>query len=257
MNKKYILHYLVVTFGFSYIIWGCVIGLMKIFALQLVNPLCMGLYLLGSFGPLVGSFLVQKKEARVTGFKEFLKRAFDFKTGLSSYLLVLFFLLLYFLYPLLDNRITLGIPFYIAILLIPVMLFGGGMEETGWRWILEPELEKRLSIPLSAYITSIIWALWHLPLFFMEGSSQASSNFISFFILLIGMSFVQAVLFKHSQKISLSILLHCAFNALQMAFVVKEEIWTSLFMTLLMVLGALLVEFIDKRRMKSQAQVTA
>ena len=253
MNKKYILHYLVVTYGFSHIVWGSVISLMKVFTLHLENPLCMSLYLLGSFGPLVASFLVQKKEARVNGFKEFLKKAFDFRTGLTSYLLVLLFLLLYFLYPLLDNKITLGIPFYFAILLIPVMLFGGGMEEVGWRWVLEPELEKRFSLPLSAFITSIIWALWHLPLFFMEGSSQARTNFIPFFILLIGMSFVQAALFRHSQKISLSILLHCAFNAFQMAFIVKEEFCTSLFMTLFMVLGALLVNFLDKRRINKQS----
>ena len=257
MNKKYILNYLAITFGFSYAFWGVVIAMMKIFDLKLENPLCMSLYLLGSFGPFFGSYFVQKKEAQVSGFKDYLKKAFDFRAGLTSYSLVLLFLLLYFLFPLLDHKITPGIPFYIAILFIPVMIFGGGMEETGWRWVLEPELEKTLPLPLSAILTSIIWTIWHLPLFFIEGSSQASTNFISFFILLIGMSFAQAVLFRHSKKISLSILLHCAFNALQMTFVVKEEIWTSLFMTLFMVMGALLVEVIDKRRVKSQAQVTA
>lgn len=117
MNKKLVYNYLFITFLFSYSLWGILIILTKFFDMKLDNFLCITLYLLGSFGPLVGSYILKKKNNSITGFKDFLKKLFDFKTDVFSYLLVLFFLILYFIYPFIIGRITFDIPIYIAILL--------------------------------------------------------------------------------------------------------------------------------------------
>ncbi len=37
-------------------------------------------------------------------------------------------------------------PLFAIIILIPMMLFGGGLEEAGWRYILEKELEKSINL---------------------------------------------------------------------------------------------------------------
>lgn len=41
----------------------------------------------------------------------------------------------------------------------------GGMEEPGWRGMLQPTLQKRFSPLVAALIVSLFWSLWHLPLF--------------------------------------------------------------------------------------------
>ena len=42
-------------------------------------------------------------------------------------------------------------------------------EESGWRGYLQLSLEKRLSVIKSSIIIGIIWAFWHLPMWFITG----------------------------------------------------------------------------------------
>lgn len=194
------------------------------------------------------SYWVNKKYNRVKSIKLFFRNCFDFKTNYISYLLIILFLGLYFIYPFIVGKITVETPLYIAILMIPLMIFGGGMEEPGWRGLLESELEKKFPFPLAAIITSGFWSIWHFPLFFIEGSSQANVNFIAFSVLLIGMSFAQAVLYNYSKKVSLSILLHCAFNALQISLVFKETIITKIYVATIMIISSLLIHTLLKKK---------
>ena len=41
----------------------------------------------------------------------------------------------------------------------------GGMEEPGWRGLMQPTLQKRFSPLVAALIVSLFWSLWHLPLY--------------------------------------------------------------------------------------------
>jgi len=60
-----------------------------------------------------------------------------------------------------------------ALELIPLFLLSfiltalaqGGMEEPGWRGMLQPTLQKRFSPLAAALIVSLFWSLWHLPLY--------------------------------------------------------------------------------------------
>ena len=60
-----------------------------------------------------------------------------------------------------------------ALNLIPLFLLSfvltalaqGGMEEPGWRGMLQPTLQNRLSPLAAALIVSLFWSLWHLPLY--------------------------------------------------------------------------------------------
>jgi membrane protease YdiL (CAAX protease family) len=63
-----------------------------------------------------------------------------------------------------------GLP---ALDLIPLFLLSfvltalaqGGMEEPGWRGMLQPTLQKKMSPLAAALIVSLVWSLWHLPLY--------------------------------------------------------------------------------------------
>ncbi len=41
----------------------------------------------------------------------------------------------------------------------------GGMEEPGWRGLLQPALQNKFSPLVASLIVALFWSLWHLPLF--------------------------------------------------------------------------------------------
>jgi hypothetical protein len=145
-----------------------------------------------------------------------------------------------------SGKIVSGEPFYVALIALPIMLFGGGMEEPGWRGLLFPELLKKHSYILSTLVVAGVWAIWHAPLFLIEGSSQSGTNPVSFLLLVIGMAFCQATLAEYSRSVFLSILLHCAFNAAQISLIVEENFLNACFMAGIMVVGSVIVRFVLK-----------
>lgn len=58
-----------------------------------------------------------------------------------------------------------------------ILLFGPVPEEPGWRGYALDRLQARRSALAASLILGTLWALWHLPLFFMEGSYQHSLGF--------------------------------------------------------------------------------
>jgi len=83
-------------------------------------------------------------------------KTFFAKARIGYYLLVISFVVLFFG----TNTIIWGLNEILSIynfcMLLPMMLVGGGLEEAGWRYILQPELNKRYSMILSAIITGAI-----------------------------------------------------------------------------------------------------
>lgn len=68
-------------------------------------------------------------------------------------------------YPALWGQPVLQVlPFY-ALTFAVTLLIQGGNEEPGWRGFLQPELQTRFSPLVAAILVSLVWSLWHLPLF--------------------------------------------------------------------------------------------
>jgi membrane protease YdiL (CAAX protease family) len=68
-------------------------------------------------------------------------------------------------YPGLWGRPVLEVlPLYTLTFLL-TLLAQGGLEEPGWRGLMQPELERRFSPLVAALIVSLFWSLWHLPLY--------------------------------------------------------------------------------------------
>lgn len=59
-------------------------------------------------------------------------------------------------------------PLYLGV----VLFFFGGQEEVGWRGFLLPLLQERYSALGAALLVGVVWAVWHLPLFFVPGTIQ-------------------------------------------------------------------------------------
>lgn len=206
-------NYLYITFLIMVLSWGtCVIlSLNGIFMTDhyiLYIP-----YLIGAYSPTIASFFVLKKNKKVKNIKKWLVNVFDFKQSISSYCIVVLFGILLIVPQWIVAGYVNDPPLYQAFLATPMMVLGGGMEEAGWRYILQPELEKKYNFTLSTILVFAIWVLWHLPLFFIQGVPQFGSSYLIFCVGLLGSSFAYAAIRKITKSVWLCILFHCIGNS--------------------------------------------
>ena len=90
----------------------------------------------------------------------------------------------------------------------------GGNEEPGWRGVLQPELQKKVSPLGSALIIAVIWSLWHLPLY-LNGfySGPVVGGMLGGFIFRIFLSIFLTWFYNRSKgNVLAMILLHTSFN---------------------------------------------
>lgn len=103
-----------------------------------------------------------------------------------------------------------------------VGLIVGLMEEFGWRGFLQPELRSQGGAVWTGTWVGIAWWAWHLPLFWIEGTSlhewQARSNLpvamAAYAGAVIGLSMLFTLLYERTGgSLLLAFLLHSATNA--------------------------------------------
>ncbi len=247
MNKL-IKDYLLYTFLIMIICWGsCVICSLNGISLN-DNYLLYLPYLLGGWSPTIASFIALKKNNKVSSFKEWLKNVFDFKHNIFSYIMVIILGILFILPQCLISGYENGAPLFAIIVMIPIMLFGGGLEEAGWRYILGPELEKKYKFVISTLIVSAIWWLWHLPLFYIQGASQYGENYLAFGINVLGLSFALASIKKNTNSVWLCVLFHCIANSLSGIYLIYDNILGNIVTAIVLIFSSLILVRVNKRR---------
>lgn len=248
MNKL-IKDYLIYTFIIMVMCWGiCTICSLNGILLN-ENYFLYIPYVLGGLSPTIASFLVLKKNNKVTDFKDWLKNIFDFKHNVFSYLMVIVLGILFALPQCLISGYESGAPLFAIIFMIPMMLFGGGLEEAGWRYILQPELEKKYKFVISTLIVSVIWWLWHLPLFYIQGVSQYGQNYLAFGINILGLTFALASIRKNTNSVWLCVLFHCIINSLWGIYIFNNNIGGNIATTIILIFSSLLlVKLNDKKK---------
>ena len=128
------------------------------------------------------------------------------------------------------------------------MIIGGGIEEIGWRGCLQPELQKKLPITISALIIGVIWAIWHLPLFFIIGTNQNSDNFLWFFISAIALSFLLTQIYSITKSIFLCIIFHAFINTFWDVFVPNSKLSSACFTLIFVIIIFIVLELIHRRK---------
>jgi len=77
--------------------------------------------------------------------------------------------------PLLEFEIAKNLlfePWKILPFAIFILIYGPLPEELGWRGYALDGLQARYNAFVSSLILGVVWALWHVPLFFMKGQWQ-------------------------------------------------------------------------------------
>lgn len=173
---------------------------------------------------------IYRSEEKIPNFKEWLKTVFYAKNNISRYLFVAAGLVLYFLIHIAaSGRTEMALPFYTFFLSLPGGLMIGGLEEAGWMYILQPELDKKYGFVLSSVFVGMIWILWHIPLFFIPGANHHEGliNFWMFAVQLIAFRFFDGAVYKISGKgrVFMCVLFHTMFNAASPIFGTMTMTW--------------------------------
>ena len=103
---------------------------------------------------------------------------------------------------------------YMAFLLVYI----GLGEEIGWRGFALPRFQEYFGSLGGSIATGIFWALWHLPLFLMPGSSQHGHSVLLFIYLLTCWTIPMAVFVDKARgSVIPAILFHISLNFLAFA----------------------------------------
>ena len=87
------------------------------------------------------------------------------------------------------------------------------LEELGWRGYALDRLQLHSSALIASLILGIVWAVWHLPLFFIEGSFQAeavgfgTTGFWLFMIGIVALSVVFTWVYNNTSRSIIAIIL--------------------------------------------------
>lgn len=180
----------------------------------------------GILGPMVTgigfTYLTYGKEGR----RDYWRRIIDFKRISARWYLVIFLFapMLNVLAACLDlllggSGATWGeaaVNFLSAPLsIIPSILFASlipFIEELGWRGYVLDRLQGRWGALVSTLILGTVWSLWHLPLFFIEGTYQynlgvGSLAFWLFMIGIIPLSFPFTWIYNNTRRSTLAVIL--------------------------------------------------
>lgn len=247
MNKKLVKEFLIITFAIMIIFWGGCALISQIFDLAINNVFLRIMHIIGGFSPTIASYISLKRNNKVNTFKSWLKKIFDVKHNRLVYRLVVLFVLIYYILGCTINGFEFGVPIFMLIIILPMMLFGGGNEEVGWRMILQPELEKKFGFNIATIFTAIIWWIWHLPIFFIKGTANINMNYFLFGIMCLTLSYALATVRKVSKGIFPCVLTHCLINGLSAVFLFTFS-WTSCIATLIVtIISSMLILNINKR----------
>jgi membrane protease YdiL (CAAX protease family) len=121
-------------------------------------------------------------------------------------------------------------PLLIVPTIIFWLLFGPVPEEPGWRGYALDGLQARRNALSASLIVGIVWALWHLPLFFIEGTWQAkqvglgTQRFWLYMLTIVIEAVLYTWIYNNTGRSTLSaILFHFVGNAFGELFALSEQ----------------------------------
>ncbi len=232
--------FFLLAFGLSWGIWYA----SKLF--PGVNP--MPFVIAGSFGPATASVIVtaatQGKAGVGAMFRRYSPRG---RGGVLPYLLALvpglFIMISGMFHLLLSGGQIDDAALQAALLSAPttflfIALVGGGNEELGWRGYALPRLQSVVSPFASNVMLGIIWAVWHAPLWEIQGTSQAGMSIPIYVMLVVTLCVAMGNVWNFSRGSLLAVVIaHAGINTASglkvAAFGSEGEVDALISMTLL------------------------
>lgn len=234
-------HFLITIFTFTWIFCLLTSLLTHATTLKQADLLPANLFYIGGFGPVVGFWTVEKPCLAILT-----QKLFSLKNGGATYLISFLLLELAFI-AVSSRQLNPSLP----LSLIPLSLFcalicDGGQEEIGWRGSLQPLMQQKYSTVLATFLSGCIWAVYHIPLWFIEGNSHQETSFLAFAMLAIVVYFWNTGIYSRTKSIFASMVFHASNNILMSALVIKLN---QLFLLGIIVLLAIVIKMIRTEKL--------
>ena len=217
--------FLVLTFGVTWTLWALVFRISAAHApAHVPSGLAVGgpLFLVGVFAPgIVAVALTRGRDGR-DAVGRLLRDIGRWRVGIGFYVFALFFVPVIKLTAAGCYRLSVGTwpafgatsPLVLLLAMMASTLVQAG-EEVGWRGYLLPRLAARMGLVAASLVVGAIWAVWHLPLFFVPGADTNGQSFPLYMAQVIAYSVVLAWLYwRTGGSLLLPMMLHAAFNNL-------------------------------------------
>jgi uncharacterized protein len=172
------------------------------------------LFFLAVWAPAIAAFLVITYYSGMGGLRRYLSRLLLWRSSPAWYAFLFLGIPLIFIggSALKGNLFTEPLPFssfpslFVALVLAAIK---GPMEEFGWRGLALPLLQQKLAPIWAALTLGVVWGIWHLPAFLLNGTQQSEWSFSAFFAGCIALSIIVTPLFNASRG---SILMPAVFH---------------------------------------------
>jgi len=178
------------------------------------------LVFIGAISPALVAIFITAKTQGAGGVKLLIDQISFKNTGVRWYVFAIAFfalikglaaLVFFFLYNSWPPFGTTS--WYLMLGAIAISMWVQAGEEIGWRGYALPRLSKRFGLALSSVLLGIIWALWHLPLFYFETADTFHRSFPLYALQVTGLSVIMAWLFwKVNGNLLPLMVFHAAIN---------------------------------------------
>ena len=211
--------YYAIACGVSWVFWSPLIaGSDGLKILEIAPPVPVFISI-GTLGPLVACYLVHRLcDGNWRAVQLLPRHALQWVWTVGGPLLIVFCFFVVFPALISDGppNTWRWRPSRLAGLFVPMfnynILAGPLFEEFGWRGFLQSRLQSLMPTWIAATSVGALWAVWHLPLFFLQGWSSASP--LVYLLILVVLSLVMAFGFNSSgRSVLVAILMHSAFNS--------------------------------------------
>lgn len=213
--KGSVLLYFLLCFLIS---WSCWLAVVRYLGL---GSFAGGVLLyLGTFSPAIVSLLLTARAEGRSGVNALLARLARADVGAGWYA----FAVLYFVSLKLAAAVVLRVatgtwPTFgtTPLVLIPFAVLISwpvqAGEELGWRGFALPRMGARMGLPPASLVLGVLWAFWHLPLFYLRGADTFGQSFPAYALSVVGISVAMAWVFARTGgSLLLTMLLHSAIN---------------------------------------------
>lgn len=180
------------------------------------------LFYFGVFAPAFSAVWLTWKESGGSGVRALLARLFQWQVGARWYAFAIGYMATIKLLAAVGYRAATGAwprfgpqAWYamIAATLLSTVIGGQAGEEIGWRGYALPRMAKRLGLAGASILLGLLWATWHLPLFYIAGADLAGQSFPIFALLVTALSVAMAWLYAQTRgSLLLVMLMHAAVN---------------------------------------------
>ena len=136
---------------------------------------------LGALSSSLAAIVLVLVEGRKGGLRELLGRFLIWRVGLQWWAIALFFAAIpsvagLYLFDLLSGPSVDWSgqpPLYTVVPMFILYTIAAGIgEEFGWRGFLLPRLQTHHNALVSSLIIGVMWAIWHIPMYFIRGTFQ-------------------------------------------------------------------------------------